>query len=217
MFEFMQMDTQTLLQTYGYLAILIWTFLEGETVVIVAGVLAHQGMLDPKLIALCAFAGSCSSDQIMFLLGKHFGPSILARFPRLAKNAAKAERLIHRYETPLILGFRFVYGVRNVTPILLGVNKVSHLKFLVLNFIGAGVWAISFTGFGYYSSKLYQYIPDHLRFYIIGGIVLLVLGIWFIRQRRRVKEIKGVISAQQDKEAKEVCEQQQDKNHDAQG
>jgi membrane protein DedA with SNARE-associated domain len=186
-----EMDAQTLLQTYGYYAILIWTFLEGETVVVIAGMLAQQGMLSPPLIALCAFCGSCSSDQIMFLLGKYKGPAVLARFPRLARNTAKAERLIHKYETALILGFRFVYGVRNVTPVLLGMHRVSHLKFLVLNIIGAGVWACAFTAGGYFFGKLFSAIMDtaqHLLLYILAGAGLLAAIIWRFRRRGRATE-----------------------------
>ena len=66
-------DPIVLLQTYGYWALLIGTFLEGETIVIIAGLLAQQGYLEPWLIALCAFVGSCSSDQIMFALGRWKG------------------------------------------------------------------------------------------------------------------------------------------------
>ncbi len=191
-----EMDTHALLHTYGYYAILLWTFLEGETVVIIAGMLAQQGLLNPVLIAVCAFCGSCTSDQIMFMLGKYKGPAVLARFPRLAKNTAKAEALIHKYETALILGFRFVYGVRNVTPILLGINKVSHVKFLVLNVIGAAVWACAFTAGGYFFGKLFSAIMEtasHMVLYVLLGAAAAAAGIWYLRQRRRTRELIKIV------------------------
>ena len=39
------MSLEELLQSWGYVAILIGTFLEGETIVIFAGVFASQGMM----------------------------------------------------------------------------------------------------------------------------------------------------------------------------
>ena len=185
------LDPQTLLHDYGYWTILVWTFLEGETVVIIAGILAQQGYMDPRLIALCAFCGSCASDQFMFLLGKFKGPAVLSRFPKLARNADKAERLIRKYETPLILGFRFVYGVRNVTPIMLGINRVNHLKFLALNVIGAGVWAISFTWGGFFFGKLFasfMHEASHMAFYLLAAAAVIAGMVWYIRQRRRKTE-----------------------------
>ena len=187
---FFGLDPHALLQDYGYWTILIWTFLEGETVVIIAGILAQRGYMDPKLIALCAFFGSCASDQLMFLLGKYKGPVVLSRFPKLARNAERAERLIHKFETPLILGFRFVYGVRNVTPIMLGINKVNHLKFLLLNIIGAAVWAATFTWGGFCFGRLFAKFIDeasHFALYGLLGVAASAGLWWYIRQRKRDK------------------------------
>jgi len=190
---FFGVDPHALLHDYGYWTILIWTFLEGETVVILAGILAQQGYMDPKLIALCAFCGSCTSDQCMFLLGKYKGRAVLERFPRLARNADKAERLIRKYETILILAFRFVYGVRNITPIMLGVNRVHYLKFLVLNIIGAGVWALSFTYGGFFFGKLFErfmYDASHMAFYVLAAAAAIAGLVWHIRRRRRSNATK---------------------------
>jgi membrane protein DedA with SNARE-associated domain len=185
---FFGVDPHALLHDYGYWTILIWTFLEGETVVIIAGILAQQGYMDPKIIAICAFCGSCTSDQLMFLLGKYKGRAVLDRFPRLARNAERAERLVRKYETPLILGFRFIYGVRNVTPIMLGINRVSHLKFLILNIIGAGVWSLSFTYGGYFFGVLFEKFmreASHAVLYILLAAAVIAGLVWYIRQRRR--------------------------------
>ena len=184
---FSGIDTYAVLHEYGYWAILIWTFLEGETVVIIACILAQKGLMDPKLIALCAFGGSCTSDQLMFLLGKYKGRAVLERFPRFARNADRVEELIHKYETPLILGFRFVYGVRNVTPIMLGVNRVNHLKFLLLNLVGAGAWALSFTYGGFFFGVLFEeYMSEasHIAFYVLAAAAVIAGLAWYIRRRR---------------------------------
>jgi len=39
------MDLQSFIENYGYAAILIGTFLEGETILVLAGLAAHQGYL----------------------------------------------------------------------------------------------------------------------------------------------------------------------------
>ena len=180
-------DPVELLHDYGYWAILVWTFLEGETVVIIAGILASQGYMNPKLIAICAFCGSCAIDQIMFLLGKYKGRAVLDRFPKLAKRAERAEYLVHKYETPLILSFRFIYGVRNVTAIMLGINRVSHLKFLALNIIGAAVWAVSFTYGGYFLGTLFEELIRDASYALLFILAAAAIAgfVWHLRQRRR--------------------------------
>ncbi|MDL2266537.1 DedA family protein [Desulfovibrio sp. OttesenSCG-928-G15] len=185
-----------LLREYGYLIILIWTFLEGETIVIIAGATSGSVGLEPWLIALSAFCGSFLSDQVMFSLGKYKGEEVLGYFPRIAKNVDKAAALFKKYDTALILGFRFVYGVRNVTPILLGISGVSHKKFFFLNFIGASVWAITFTYGGLLAGEAFRSAMEHLGhgiFYIL--LALLAAGgiLWYIRARRNVKHAHTVV------------------------
>ena len=192
---FQNLDLNYILSTYGYFGILFLTFLEGETIVILAGVAAYKGLMDPKLIALCAFIGTFLSDQIMFSLGKYKGPAVLKRFPRINSKVDRASRLIQKYDTLLILGFRFVYGVRNVTPIMLGISRVSHLKFFVLNFIGAGVWAISFTAGGYFGAEVFEVAMakfGHAVLYVLLAVAIAGGVIWFVRYRTDKASLEGL-------------------------
>ena len=189
---------KSIVRNYGYYGILLLTFLEGETIVIIAGLMSASVGMDPKLIALSAFCGSFTSDQLMFSLGKYKGEAVLKYFPRIARNADKAKGLFKKYDTALILGFRFVYGVRNVTPIMLGISGVSHVKFFVLNLIGASVWALAFTYGGVYIGDVfseYMHNMGHGIFYVLAAIALLGGGIWYLRSRRSTKkamEVAGV-------------------------
>lgn len=184
------LDLTALLHSYGYAALVIGAFLEGETIVLLAGVLAHQGYLSPVPAALCAFAGSLSSDQLMFYLGRMKGNAILHRFPRLEKKAPKVRDLLARYETPLILGFRFIYGVRNLTPILMGMGNVNQWKFLILNVVSAALWASSFIAAGYFFGRA---LAAFIRFHSHADKAVLVLvlvvvaacGIWLWRRKKR--------------------------------
>lgn len=188
-------DPAVLLKKYGYLVILIWTFLEGETIVIIAGWLSAAMEMNPMLIALCAFCGSFLSDQVMFSLGKYKGEPILRHFPRIGRNMNKAASLFKKYDTALILGFRFIYGVRNITPIMLGISGVSHKKFFALNFIGAGVWALTFTYGGLYVGKTFMRVMDNVGHGILYGILAVILTaclIWFIRARHAVTKAAKV-------------------------
>lgn len=188
-------DSSELLRQYGYIVVLIWTFLEGETIVIIAGWLSESLGLRHWLIALCAFGGSFLSDQLMFSLGKYKGADILRYFPKIASKMDKATRLFKKYDTALILGFRFVYGVRNITPIMLGISGVSHLKFLVLNFIGAGIWAVSFTYGGLFLGKAFiglVHTVGHGLLYTILALAAAGGVLWFLRAHFSVKQAKNI-------------------------
>ena len=66
---------------YGYLAIFIGPFLEGETILALGGFAAHQGLLQLHLVMLSAFCGSLLGDQLFFFIGRIYGNRILKKWP----------------------------------------------------------------------------------------------------------------------------------------
>lgn len=187
------MSLEQLIADYGYLAILIITFIEGETIVILAGVAAHLGYLDVNLVALTALAGSFAGDQVWFYIGRHWGPKIIARRLSWQEGAQKVYRHLDRHQYWLILTFRFYYGLRNVTPFVVGSAQIPRLRFFTLNLIGAIVWAFTFAYGGYLLGETFKmFMADYHRYaiYVIGALVVLGLSIWLItliRHRRQAK------------------------------
>src|SRR5207237_10895331 len=78
------MDINQLIADNGacfYAIAFVWTFLEGETIILFAGFAAAQGLIDPWLLLSAAWLGSFSGDQFYFWIGRHFGVGLLDRFP----------------------------------------------------------------------------------------------------------------------------------------
>src|ERR1700675_3576854 len=146
------MDLNQLIVQHGgyfYVIAFIWTFLEGETVVLFAGFAAAQGLVDPVLLLVVASLVSFSGDQCSFWLGRRSGVRLLDRFPRWRHGVDAALHWLERYDTVFILSFRFIYGVRNFSSFAMGMSPLRWSRFLALNFIAAGVWAVAFAGGGY--------------------------------------------------------------------
>ncbi len=179
------MDFACFLENYGYLAVFAGALLEGETVLLLAGFLAHQGYMQPPGVVLAALGGSLASDQLMFLLGRCKGPALLARFPRLARGVEKAAPLVRRHQRLIILTFRFMYGLRNFIPFFLGLNKTPLRLFIPLNLSGAAVWASGVTAAGYFFGQVLQAAFGHFQAYeplALALLFLVVAAIWLIRR-----------------------------------
>jgi membrane protein DedA with SNARE-associated domain len=185
------MDLQSIIENYGYAAILIGTFLEGETILVLAGLAAHQGYLILTWVILAAFLGSLCGDQLFFYLGRKHSQAVLARRPAWKKKAEKVNKMMNKYHTPMILSFRFLYGLRTVTPFVIGMSRVSVKKFIVLNAVGALVWAAAIGSGGYLFGRALQvYIGqiEHYEVLVFAIIALLGLFIWtvhFYHRRKR--------------------------------
>jgi membrane protein DedA with SNARE-associated domain len=135
--------------TLSYLLVFAWTFFEGETFVIFAGFAAAQGLLAWPLLLVAAWLGSFAGDQTYFWIGRHFGARLLARQPAWQARVDRALGWLDRYDAGFILTFRFIYGVRNFSSFALGISRVHWRRFLVLNFVAAGLWAAIFVAAGY--------------------------------------------------------------------
>lgn len=140
---------EELIARFGYLAVLAGTFFEGETVPVLAGFAANQGLLRLDLVMLCAFAGSFCGDQLWFWIGRRYGKTWLAKHPKSAAAADKVGRLLDRWGDWFVLSFRFLYGLRAVSPVAIGLSSISALRFAVLNLISAAVWAVAVGSLGY--------------------------------------------------------------------
>lgn len=172
-------DLHGLVSQYGYLALFVGTFLEGETILILGGLAAQQGLLELPGVMAAAFAGSLLGDQFAFLIGRKWGRRIISRFPTWQEKIVKIQEKSGRYLDLWMLSFRFFWGLRNPTPFVLAMGNVSQLRFASLNAVGALVWAVVGAGGGYlFGNAMEGVLGDVHRctMQVLGGFV----GLWVV-------------------------------------
>lgn len=181
------MTLPLLIESYGYAAVFIGAFLEGETVLVLAGFAAERGYLLLPWAMLVAAIGGFLGDQLYFFLGRRYGSRLAARYPTVQRRAATVDGWLHRYHAPLIIGIRFMYGFRIVGPIAFGMGRVPALTFMLFNFIGACLWAVLVTGIGYlFSGAMAAMLTDSKRYehWGLAIIVLIALSVWALYRYR---------------------------------
>lgn len=188
------MSLEELISTYGYMAVGIGTFLEGETILVLAGFACHRGFLEFPMVILSAFLGTLFGDQLYFYIGRIKGKSFLAKRPAWRSKSARVMSLLEKHQVLLILGFRFLYGLRTMTPFLIGASAVKPIRFLILNIIGSFVWALIIGAGGYtFGNVLELLIGDIKKYEIVVFAILLFFGavIWGIHFTRQYLANKG--------------------------
>jgi membrane protein DedA with SNARE-associated domain len=165
------------LAEYGYLAVVIFAFLEGETAMLLAGYAAQQGFLDLRLVLVLGFIGAFAGDQLWFYLARRHGGQWLARRPELVAKATKAKSLLERHATLFILSFRFIYGLRNLGAVAVALSDVPTRRFVVLNAIAALLWSILVIGAGYIFGEAAASLLDRLaslqkQLLAVGGLLI---------------------------------------------
>jgi membrane protein DedA with SNARE-associated domain len=192
------MDINQLIVEHGawfYLTAFVWTFLEGETIVLFAGFAAAQGLLDPFLLLLACGLGSFAGDQSYFWIGRHFGLDLLNRFPQRWRNGVEAAlQWLERYNTGFILSFRFIYGVRNFSSFAMGLSAIRWQRFLALNLLAAGLWATCFVAIGYFLGGAFRAVlGDVIRSFslsLFGVFAVFAGGVALVHKLQKRRQLR---------------------------
>jgi membrane protein DedA with SNARE-associated domain len=181
------MELRTLIEMHGYWLLAADSLLEGETVLVLAGFAAHLGYLYLlAVLGIAALAGFLG-DQFYFWLGRRHGPAVLARWPSIARRSDRIYRLIHRYPAAVVIGIRFVYGLRIAGPVVIGMSPISSYRFCWLNALGAVLWACLVAGIGWVFGQAAELALGEIRNYemwLLLGLAAAGVIVWWLRINR---------------------------------
>jgi membrane protein DedA with SNARE-associated domain len=183
------------IETYGYLGVLIGTFLEGDIALILGGLCARCTNLHLVGVIFAAFTGAIIGDQVFYNLGRHKGLQLLNRFPRLKLRTERVFHHLRRHGSLIAFAFRFFYGFRILTPLMIGASGVGRGRFTLLNCLGALSWATILGCLGWTVGEVLAVLLENLQKdlkhvlpYVLGVLLVVVaivrLIVWFVRRRR---------------------------------
>jgi membrane protein DedA with SNARE-associated domain len=130
-----------LLKEYGYIILFAWSILEGEMGLIMAGIMAHTGDMNLYFSIFIAGLGGFAGDQVYFYIGRFNKSYIHRKLRSQRRKFAIAHLLLKKYGWPIIFVQRYMYGLRTVIPMSIGITKYSGKKFALINLISAWFWA----------------------------------------------------------------------------
>ncbi len=168
-----------LLKEYGYIILFVWSIFEGETGLVMAGVLAHTGDMNLWLAIVVAALGGFIGDQIYFYLGRVNKKWVLEEFKAHRKKFAKARLLLRKYGGWVIFIQRFIYGMRTIIPMTIGLSGYDPKKFAIINFFSAFVWAsVTIIPSYYFGEEILEILKWLKHHWYVG--ILSILIIWGI-------------------------------------
>ena len=130
-----------LLKEYGYIILFFWSILEGEMGLIMAGIMSHTGDMNLPVAIFVAGLGGFAGDQIYFYIGRFNKGYIQRKLHKQRRKFAIAHLLLKKYGWPIIFVQRYLYGLRTVIPMSIGITKYPAKKFALINLLSAWAWA----------------------------------------------------------------------------
>src|SRR5215216_7113584 len=119
----------------------------GETALIAAALLAHDGQMDIVALIAIASAAAIIGDNIGFAIGRKGGRRLFARpgpfHAARLRALAYGEPFFARHGPKAVFLGRWVSGLRIASAWLAGINGMHWPTFLFWNALGGIAWATS--------------------------------------------------------------------------
>lgn len=184
-----------IIKDWGYIAVFLGSMVEGESVILVACFMAHLGHLSLTKIMIIAFCGTLFADQTLYYIGRYYGPALIQKFHRLHAPANRAFKLLHSWDIWFILSFRFIWGIRTISPIVIGSSGITPQRYTPLNLAAAIVWTLISCIGGYMLSGVIEEIGLHVIKQYFGyftiAVAIFILGFVVFKRwmQRRLKTL----------------------------
>ncbi|TCM22440.1 membrane protein DedA with SNARE-associated domain [Novosphingobium sp. PhB165] len=183
------MTIEQIIAQYGLFGLFLGAGFEGETMTVLGGLMAHRGLLPYWPAVLVAAGGSFFADQLFFQLGRRFRDHGFVRRMHARPAFARALAAFERHPLTFTFAFRFIYGLRTVSPVAIGTTRLATRTFVAVNAVAALVWAFIFVSLGYWCGEAIDTLFGRIRSieHLLAGVVavalIAALAIHYIRRR----------------------------------
>jgi membrane protein DedA with SNARE-associated domain len=170
------------LATYGYLVLFLYSLGGGLLALIGAGVLSFMGKMDIGMSIGIAFIANVIGDTLLFYMSRYHKSEMMEYLKQHKRKLAFSHLLMKRHGSWIIVMKKFIYGLKTLVPLAIGLSKYGFWKFTTYNILGALIWAVVVGGgsylFGGALIEGYKMISDKP---LLAPISLIVIGgsVWF--------------------------------------
>jgi len=149
-------------------------FLPGDTLLLAAGIYAHEGKLPLLGVILVGIAAAIIGDSTSYWIGRKLGRRVFTKQESLLfkpEYVLRAEKFYEKWGTKAVSIAHFVPVVRTFTPLIGGVAKMPYKLFLAFDAIGDSAWALALSLLGYFVAS---HIPN-IDSYVLYAVALVII------------------------------------------
>lgn len=176
---------------YGYFILFAYSFGGGMVAIIAAGVLSYAGKMDITTAIFVAAIANIIGSSFLFYMGRYNKTALLPYIKKHRRKLALSQILMKKHGDKIIFIQKFVYGLKTLVPLAIGLTKYPQVKFHIINTIAATFWAIVLGMGSYVAGELLMKITSYFSSnpFFAPIILLTILGlIWFYLQSATKKK-----------------------------
>ncbi len=157
------------LSTYGYIVLFFYSFGGGFFALVGAGILSYAGKMDITTSIMVAFIANFIGDTALFYLARYNKAIVLPYIKKHKRKLALSTIMMRKYGDKIIFFQKFIYGIKTLVPVAIGLTKYDFKKFTIYNLVSAFIWALIFGLGSFYSGK-----------YLLMAVIFIKHNIWLM-------------------------------------
>ena len=168
------------IQDWGYIALFLYSFGGGFVGLIFAGVLSYAGDLNIYISILVAGVSNFLGDQFLFFLArknKNYAKDMMKKYGR---KIALAHLLMRKYGSFVIFVQKYIYGIKTLVPLAMGITKYSALKFTIFNAMAAILWACVIGYASFTAGEFILNLSEDFKYVGLFTVVMVILAISYV-------------------------------------
>jgi membrane protein DedA with SNARE-associated domain len=166
----------------------------GETLLLVAGAVAGQGVIDVYILIGIAWFAAWAGDTTSFLIGRRLGRGFILRHgPRIGVTHERfegVEAYFAKHGGKTIFIGRFIGFVRALAPFVAGSSGMRYRTFLPYSILGAGILNATMILLGYAFSRSVDTAAQYAGrgAFLLGALLALVVGSIYLYRHFRIEQ-----------------------------
>jgi membrane protein DedA with SNARE-associated domain/rhodanese-related sulfurtransferase len=181
-----------LLQQYGLVIVFINVFIDqlglpipSYVTLLVTGAMTVDGHLSIATLLALAVSGALLADVFWYFAGRRYGKRVLSKLCRLSLSpdscVKQTEALYLRMGPSALLFCKFIPGFASISSVLAGSSGTKVLVFIIMDALGAVIWAGSAIWLGYtFDSVIDQVLAVLMEMGKWGGALVMLALTAFI-------------------------------------
>jgi membrane protein DedA with SNARE-associated domain len=141
------------LVVYGYLILALYSFGGGMIALAGAGILSSMGKMDITTSIVVATFFNFIGDSILFWLAKSNKKEVMGYLSKYKRKIAYTNLIMKKFGIWAVFIQKYIYGVKTLVPIIMGMSKFDLKKFIFLNFWASILWGLLVGLLSYYFSS----------------------------------------------------------------
>lgn len=167
----------------AYVVLFLYSFGGGFVGLVLAGVLSYAGDLNIFVSIIVAGTANFIGDQFLFYMARTNKSYAKETMKKFGRKVALAHLLMRKYGSPVVFFQKYVYGIKTLIPLAMGLTKYSFNKFTIYNIFASALWALVVGFTSYILGEIILTYAQEYKYYGVALILAIVFGVSYYFKR----------------------------------